>query len=277
MENLKSNFERRGIPIFNWSFFDKMDVYRLLEGEEAYKYVPDSNMSPSASKIRDMVKKHRFVYLKPTAGSLGNGIYKLTYVPNRGYFARYRRGSSNVLLRFGKFSELMRMLHRTRGHLKNYVIQQGIRLIEIDGNPLDFRFHLNKNGYNNWVVAGIGAKRAGRGSVTTHVKNGGQIMTPEKALERVYGARSDIILQNAKQAAIRIAEALEKKYNHRLGELGLDIGIDQKDKIWMFEANSKPGRSIFKHPALKSQGKASLQHILEHCIYLSNFRGRSES
>lgn len=54
----------------------------------------------------------------------------------------------------------MRMLQAKHGaKLKSYVIQQGIRLIEIDGCPIDFRFHMHKNSRNRWAVVGIGAKK----------------------------------------------------------------------------------------------------------------------
>jgi hypothetical protein len=278
MEAFKERFVRRRIPLFNWSFFDKWDVYRLLDGEtDAERHVPESAINPSPEELKRLMEKHRFVYLKPTAGSLGIGIYRLTYSPGRGYFARFRKGGSNVLIRFGTFDGLMKLLRRHRVNLQHYVVQQGIRLIEVDGCPLDFRFHMTKNGHNQWVAAGIGAKKAGRGSVTTHIRNGGQLFTPEQALNRVYGAsKAESMLQTAKEAAVRLAEAIERRYNHPLGELGFDLGIDQNDRVWMFEANAKPGRSIFKHPALKASGKATLTHLFNHCLYLSRFRARRE-
>lgn len=99
-------------------------------------------------------------------------------------------------------------------------------------------------------------------------------MTPEQALSRTFGARSEEVLQNAKRIAITLAEAIEFHHQHLLGEIGFDLGIDQDEKVWMFEANAKPGRSIFNHPSLRSEGKASVEHILEHCLYLSKFRRR---
>lgn len=277
MDHLKDRFVRRGIEIFNWSFFDKSDVYKLIEGDqEANKHVPEAFNNPSPDKIKEMLEKHRFVYLKPTDGSLGIGIYRLTYHPKRGYFARFRRQGKNVLFRFGNISGLFRLIS-AHSRMRNYVVQQGIRLIELESCPIDFRFHLHKNGNNQWVVAGIGAKKAGKGSVTTHVKNGGMIMTPEHVLDRVFGARAETMLKEANEVAIKLAEAIERNSPHKLGELGLDIGIDQQERIWMFEANSKPGRSIFKHPLLKSQGNSSLQYIFEHLTYLGNFRARREN
>lgn len=274
----KNKFVSRKIPLFNWSFFDKWDVYRLLDGEqEAAKHVPESIHNPKADEIRRMMEKHRFVYLKPSAGSLGIGIYRLTYTPNRGYFARFRRNGSNVLIRFPRFEGLFKMLQRHNLKLQYYVLQQGVRLIELENCPIDFRFHLTKNGNNQWVASGIGAKKAGKGSVTTHVRSGGMLMMPDLVLKSIFGSRSDQVLENAKNVAIKLAEAIERNYSHRLGELGFDLGIDQNERIWMFEANAKPGRSIFKHPSLKVQGKTSLVNLYEHCLYLSRFRARRES
>jgi hypothetical protein len=272
---VRERFVKRQIPLFNWSFLNKADVYRLLDNDpEALLHLPESVSNPTPAKIKEMLDKYQFLYYKPGGGSLGIGIYRLTHHPRRGYFARYRRGSENVLVRYSSFQSLMRMLQARLGsRMSQYVAQQGIRLVEIDGCPLDFRFHMHKNGSNQWVPAGIGAKKAGRGSVTTHIKSGGSLMTPEHALSRAFGDGAGAILQKAKAVAVKLSEAIERNYPHRLGELGLDIGIDKSGNVWMFEANAKPGRSIFKHPALRSEGKASVSYILEHCLYLSRFQG----
>ncbi|GIP47126.1 Endospore coat-associated protein YheD [compost metagenome] len=279
INQLRERFVRRKIPFFNWSFFNKSDIYRLLEKDTSVvRYVPESIMSPTPEQIKEMLDRHSLVYYKPNSGSLGNGIYRLSYIPRSGYYARYRKNGRNALLRFSSFASLMRTLQARHGRaLRGYVAQQGIRLIEIDSCPIDFRFHMHKNGRNQWVVVGIGAKKAGKGSVTTHLKNGGSLLTPDQALSRAFGARADEVLRNAKSVAITLAEAIESHQQHLIGEIGFDIGIDREEKIWMFEANAKPGRSIFKHPSLRAEGKASVDHILDHCLYLSKFRRRDGS
>lgn len=278
MEQLKMRFLRKNIPFFNWSFYNKWDVYRMLEGnKEAYKHVPESTINPTPERLKDMLHRHRFLYLKPTGGSLGKGIYRITYSPGKGYFARFRRGGHNTLLRFQKFSSLVAMLGSKSGRLRNYVAQQGVRLIEINNCPIDFRFHLVRNSSNQWVVAGVGAKMAGKGSVTTHIKNGGTLMTPEQALGRVFGDRASDVLDRMKGVSIKLAEAIQDSSRHHVGELGFDIGIDTSEKIWMFEANSKPGRSIYKHPALKSEGRETLNLVFQHCLYLAKFRKKGDS
>ncbi|MFD0588373.1 YheC/YheD family protein [Paenibacillus sp. GCM10027627] len=274
ISSVRERFVKKHIPLFNWSFLNKADVYKLLDNDpEALAHLPESVPNPSPAKIKEMLEKHKFVYFKPGGGSLGIGIYRLTHHPSRGYFVRYRKGNQNVLVRYSNFQNMMRMLQARHGsRLSQYVIQQGIRLVEIDKCQLDFRFHMHKNGSNQWIAAGIGAKKAGKGSVTTHVKSGGSLMTPEQALSRTFGSEAGAILEKAKRVAVKLSEAIERNYPHRLGELGLDIGIDTSGDIWMFEANAKPGRSIFKHPSLRSEGKASVSYIFEHCLYLSRFK-----
>lgn len=273
---LKKRFVEQGIPLFNWSFFDKWDIYTLLKDDEANQFVPVSYINPTPEQLKTMLEKYPFIYLKPTGGSLGIGIYRLTYTPKRGYSARYRKNGRNVLIHFDTFDELMNMLGMNRGRLRKYVAQQGIRLIEIDECPIDFRFHMTKDGSNRWVVAAIGAKKAGKGSVTTHVRSGGQLLTVKQVMPQVFGTNGEQVLQKAEKTAIQLAEAIERNHNHRLGELGFDIGIDKSEHVWMFEANAKPGRSIFKHPSLKSANYASLRNIFDYCCYiLSNSESTS--
>lgn len=268
---LKSKLSDHQIPIFNWSFFEKNDMHRRLSNSpDALRHIPETIPAPSDRDIRGLLMKHRHVYLKPAFGSLGIGIYRMTYSSSDGYLLRFRKNGRTTVMHWDSFAKMMHYLHRRSGKLRNHIVQQGIDLVQIDGSPLDFRFHLNKTRNNRWTVAGIGAKRAARGGVTTHIHSGGSVYAPLVALEKVYDqekARSK--LQQAKNVAISLAEAVERNYPHLLGELGLDLGIDRDGHIWMFEVNSKPGRSIYKHPALRKDGRSTLRHLLNYCAYLS--------
>lgn len=275
MIEFREKFIKEKIPFFNWSFLNKNDVYALLDNDpEALAHIPESHINVTPEKMKEMLHKYRFIYFKPSTGSLGYGIYRITYIAKRGYFIRFGGSDKNHLVKFESFEKMFRNLKVRVGHnYSSYVAQQGIRLIQLDKCPVDFRFHMHKDGRNKWQAVGIGAKRAGKGSVTTHMRNGGKLLTPLQALEDTFGNRALQVLQYAKKVSIMLTEAIERNYPHRIGELGLDIGIDDQGEVWMFEANAKPGRSIFKHPALKQEGKTSLQHLLEHCLYLSQFQG----
>jgi len=54
-----------------------------------------------------------------------------------------------------------------------------------------------------------------------------------------------------------------------IGEIGYDFGIDTNGDIWLFEANSKPGRSIFKHPDLKEFDVLTRKLSLSFAVFLT--------
>jgi hypothetical protein len=170
---------------------------------------------------------------------------------------------------------MMKYIYARSGRLRNYVAQQGIQLLEINGSPVDFRFHLVKSRNNRWTVAGVGAKQAAKGGVTTHLHSGGAVYAPLDALNKMMAKDAATAkFQESKNVVITLAEHVERNYPHLLGELGFDIGIDRTGGIWMFEVNSKPGRSIYKHPALRKDGRQTLKYLLNYFVYLGT-RSRS--
>lgn len=258
--------------MFNPDFFNKWGIHqKVWNNDRINQYIPETHRSPSVKTIHNMLKKYHMVYLKPSGGSLGLGIIKVTYKPFAGFFARYNRNGHNVLVRFNSVHALVGHLLRSGFKLSNYLVQQGIRLVRIDGRPIDFRVHLHKNKQNEWIVSAIAAKVAGHGCVTTHVRTGGTVLSHRQALEYVFGQSAVVIEDNMKQATIQIAEAIEEAVGHPLGEIGFDIGVDINGHVWMFEANSKPGRHIFAHKSLREADRQSTRLLVEYGSYLADF------
>ncbi len=262
-----------GSRIFNQGFFNKWSIHELLAHDPVVgKYVPETALSPSVENIQRMAEAHQIVYLKPSGGSLGIGIFRITRDPDGRYFCRFRNGEKNVLLRFYSLRKMIQHLFgKQPSSFQRYLVQQGIRLIRYKGRPVDFRVHMHKDRNGKWKVVGIGAKAAGFGSITTHVRTGGSLFSANQLLESIFGTNAHIVISGLKRVSIQIAEALEEKTNGPLGELGMDIGVDQDGKIWLFEINSKPGRHIFHHPDLKEAGRQSARYITEYALTLANF------
>ncbi len=261
-----------GARMFNPNFFDKWTIHeKLSKIPQANQHIPETYIAPSIQTVDQMLKKHGVVYLKPVGGSLGMGIIRVTLHSGHGYLCRYHRSGGNVLRRFNNLTSLWRHIFNSNRKLKKYLVQQGISLMKIQGRPVDFRVHLYKNRNNQWLVTAIAAKAAGNGSVTTHVRTGGKVLSSMEALRRGFGGRATEVHREMVQTAIKLAQYIENSIGQDLGELGFDIGVDRQGRIWMFEANSKPGRSIFKHPSLKKANRESIRNILEYSFYLSQF------
>lgn len=259
------------LPMFNQGFFNKWGIHQLLyPNSEVNEHIPETYPSPTLGTIRKLLSKYKIVYLKPKNGSLGYGIVKIVNQVGKGYDVSYHNGSGNVKRRFQKLESLYHHIFRVR-RAGNYLAQQGISLATFQNRPFDFRVHLHKNQQNEWVVSCMAAKVAGTGSVTTHVRTGGMVIPGEDLLHYLFGKQKNMMKERVNQATIRLALAIEQAKGIDLGELGLDMGIDTHGHVWMFEANSKPGRSIFKHSRLKQADQESRSLLVDYSRYLANF------
>jgi hypothetical protein len=214
-----------------------------------------------------MLSRYNHVYIKPINGSLGLGIHQIIYDKHLDhYFCRYQDADGiNRLRKFSSLEGLVRHVFAKK-NLESLLVQQGINLLKAEKRSIDFRIHSNKDDKGDWQITAIAAKIAGPGSVTTHVRNGGEI----KTLKEIFSENEcREYTEKLTEAALLLSQALERNMEGIIGEIGFDLGIDQNGNVWMFEANSKPGRSIFSHPDLKDFDLLTRQLSIAFAIFLT--------
>ncbi|TGU61340.1 YheC/YheD family protein, partial [Mesorhizobium sp. M00.F.Ca.ET.186.01.1.1] len=120
-------------------------------------------------------------------------------------------------------SELKQQLARQCTE-KNYVIQKGLDLAELDGRPYDIRVMMMRNGLGKWQYAGMLAKVAGSNSVITNVaRGGGYAVTVPYALTKSKAVEPEqvkAIVAKLIQVSHRVC-AHFNKYRH-----SAQIGVD---------------------------------------------------
>ncbi|MEH7109904.1 YheC/YheD family endospore coat-associated protein [Bacillus sp. JJ1764] len=256
------------IPWYNPGFFNKLEIYeRLHQDASIERYLPESHPFTSFSLIETMLSKYGHVYIKPKNGSLGLGIHQIIYDKHSDeYYCRYQdQEEINRLRKFPSLELLFKWVFANKP-LENMLVQQGIHLLRIEKQAVDFRVHTNKDDFGNWQVSAIAAKIAGTGSVTTHKRNGGRITT----LSEIFSKEDcEEYIEKLSQAALQLSKVLEENIEGIIGEIGFDLGIDRNGEIWLFEANSKPGRSIFSHPDLKHFDFLTRKLSLAFAIFLT--------
>lgn len=257
------------IPWFNPGFFNKWEIHQLLQHDKSISnYLPETHINPSIERIEIMLSKYQHVYLKPANGSLGLGVYQLIYSREEEvYYCRYNDEQfENRLQKFSSLESLINYIFRKK-RLKDYIVQQGISLLRIDHKTIDFRVHTNKDSDGRWKVSVIAGKIAGRGSVTTHLNNGGMVKTVDEIF--LTKEESTKVLDQLKQASLLLSTAIDQNVKGNIGEIGFDLGIDKNNHVWLFEANSKPGRSIFSHPKLKHDDLLSRKLSMDYAVHLT--------
>lgn len=256
------------IPWYNPGFFNKLDIYeRLQQDSSAAFHLPETHPFTSFSSIETMLSKYGHVYLKPINGSLGLGVHQIIYDKLKDeYYCRYQdHAGNNRLQKFMTLESLFKKVFANR-KLDKMLVQQGIHLIRQEHRPIDFRIHTNKDDEGIWHVSAMAAKIAGLGSVTTHSRSGGEI----KILNEIFSLEeSEIYTKKLASTALLLSKSISDNMEGIIGEIGFDLGIDRHGDVWLFEANSKPGRSIFTHPELKEFDLLTRKLSIAFAVFLT--------
>ncbi|WP_059172908.1 YheC/YheD family protein [Bacillus sp. FJAT-27445] len=256
------------IPWFNPGFFNKIEIFeRLKDSPDAQKYLPETKLFTSIAEARRLLDKYSSIYLKPVNGTLGLGIrHVIAEFPGSTCYCRFRdQHGNNKLLKFNSLHALASTMFGKRG-TRNLLIQQRILLLKVDGRPVDFRVHTNRDRSGKWQVSAIAGKKAGFGSITTHVRNGGDVQT----LKELFGEKAAAEFERKLSgAALELSEILEDRLDGITAEFGFDFGIDRDGIVWLFEVNSKPGRSIFHHRGMRKYEYLTRKLPIDFAIHLA--------
>ncbi|NEW07781.1 YheC/YheD family protein [Paenibacillus sp. SYP-B3998] len=258
------------VHLFNSSFFNKWTLFEWLNSaKESKPHIPDTQQLTSARDITQLLRKHAVLYLKPVKGKAGKGIMRVERITHTNKNNEYRlsrqENKKMVYTLHSTVDDLWKEWMQHRGS-HDYIVQQGITLTRYNQRAYDLRALIQKSSKGNWSVSGIGARVAGKSSITTHVPRGGSIDNPSKLLTDAFGAmEAKNILKRARSAAVTLAKQIEKSSGNLLGEMSMDLGVDTKSNIWFFEANAKPMK--FDEPEIR---KKSLERIIRYSLYLIN-------
>lgn len=261
------------LKYFNPSFLNKWRVHQLLfTNPDLHPYLPET-CRLNAANLDDMLKKYPTLFLKPSNGSLGKGIIKISKSEHRLKYVCYRDGVTHGIV--GTHQEL---LYKTKKFRKNkaYIIQQGINLIFYQGSPFDIRIIYQKNARGEWQIAKKFVRVAARGSSISNLSSGGRAERLVTVFNTLYHGNTRMIKEQNHLLDVlcrQVAATLEKADNAIYGELGLDIGLDQNNFPWLLEVNSKPHKRTETN---YSQGvvRNSFKRPLEYAIHLAGFKPR---
>ncbi|TDQ35405.1 YheC/YheD family protein [Aureibacillus halotolerans] len=240
------------IPWFNNGFFNKEDIYaKLLQGTKTKALLPETLLSPDRLSAEAFLEKYDTVYIKPSTGSFGRGIFYVTKEDKGQYACAYYSQDKTIQKHGLSFSQLFAIISDAGIRLDGCVLQEGIALHKHQGRPVDYRVHMNKDEKGVWQLSGIAAKLALVDNPTTHIKHGGTVLPAEHVLGRDASKRDK--KNKMIQQAFDVCQWLDHHYNEEIGEIGIDMAESESQQWYVIEVNSKPGKSAFSHPALSGE------------------------
>ncbi|MFD2370003.1 YheC/YheD family protein [Brevibacillus sp. GCM10020057] len=257
------------VTLFNRCFFDKQELFQILDNYPSVQpFLPATKKLDTLARFQSFCSEHRFVYLKPVRGKAGEGIMRIEYKNNAWRLERLKEQRAIVR----RFATLEDVWHHVMGHIgqKKYIMQQGIKRARYRGKPFDVRVLVQKNGKGEWSVTGVGIRRSGSQSITTHVPRGGSIISLSTVLHHLFGADPEMMEANIHHAALTLARALNEEIEG-LAEMSMDLGLTEDGKLWFFEANAKPEK--FDEPSIRRLSLANLIHYAQYVSRLQSGRG----
>ncbi|MDI4645232.1 YheC/YheD family protein [Cohnella hashimotonis] len=218
---------------------NKLGKYRLLRKDRtAAAHLPPTAVA-SLKSIQAMLGRYSSVYLKPSHGTGGFGIFKLS------------RSKGRYLLKHGTHSRAYAKLEHAYGAFakakanKTYLVQMGIPLLSYKRRPFDLRVMVQRNPKGAWEATGIVGRVARPNKIVTNYHNGGKPMPVDVLLSQsIPPAGRARYKRRLMGLGLRVSRHLNRRFP-QFRAYGIDIGIDRSLKPWIIEVNSRPDKSIF--------------------------------
>jgi hypothetical protein len=256
----------------NSRFANKFLVHQVLAEEpKLLPWLPETHPF-DVVKLREMLQRHRIVYVKPTNGTGGRSILRIEQT-GEGYLLHgqtKRKGRSSTLL--PTWAALIKRIQQwtnweKRGQ-EQFFLQQGLDLELLPNRIVDVRLLIQKDGEGVWKITGIGARIGRVNASTSNLHAGGTAAPASRFLASRFGReRAKMILEECRELAHRAVVKIEQHYGPMM-EFGFDIGIDVNGRVWLIEINPKPGREILRRLGLHEQYQKAVRRPIEYALYL---------
>jgi len=178
------------------------------------------------------------IIFKPVNGHKGHGVNFIEMISEKYYVLI---GSEKFVFSF----EEMRNFVMDRMREDIYLAQPYINCKTKNGITYDLRLHVQKNGEDKWVIAAIYPRFGCNGSVVSNINSGGSTNYLVPFLKQEFGEDYYDVKRYLEVFSLQIAKHMDKiqqeTFSETIDELGIDVGLDDMRKIWIYEINWRPG------------------------------------
>jgi hypothetical protein len=223
------------IPFTSHSIGDKISVYnRINKAKKFNQYLIPFHKLTDVQVFLNMINRYKKVIIKPLSGHQGGGVVLIEK-----YGSHYNMNAAELQSSINEKQLIEWISHKIQE--KDYLVQQFITSQTKSGHVFDFRLHVQKNGDGKWVITSIYPRIGRLGTITSNMGSGGYSTYLEIFLKTEFGDSWYDIQRYLEQFAITFSNHFDSLYGNKLDELGIDVGIDENQKLWLFEVNWRPG------------------------------------
>ena len=235
MERLKKHIGNR---IFNSNHFNKLEYWNMASSSKYVDgHIPMTRKFTSFSDIDLMFENFNALYLKPIAGLKAIGLIRI--IKDNGQYS-FQGKMDESPIRISSKDDAAKYFRKIK---KNsiYIIQQAVDLLKIEDRYVDFRVIMQKDHTLDWQCTGIITSIGKQGGICSNYSEDAQYMHLEEFLERYLQLSKKEVFQKKNEIiniGINACKVLDKSGLYCI-DLGIDIGLDQNLKTWIFELNNR--------------------------------------
>ncbi|MDE5412682.1 YheC/YheD family protein [Alkalihalobacterium chitinilyticum] len=249
--------------VFNNHFYTKYECIEILSKNNYLRpHIPETSLLGNLDDLHTYTKKFNQFYLKPVKGHSGEGIYYIELLGN---------GNVNCVGKREKFifDNCSNLVEWFQQYFQPniYMVQEAITTKKWkEDKSTDIRLNMNKNGNGVWEVSFLVGRIAMNKVFVAAGAGNNVLIYIDHLLKQLFSDKShEIIKKSIIDLGYSICKTFDKtKYN--MGDLGIDLGMDNQGKLWIFEVNHLP------HPFHKLNDK-SLTLPFEYAYFLTQKKG----
>lgn len=239
----------------------------MQRSAELNEFIPETRPFKE-NHLESMLEAHAMVYVKPNRGTHGHGVMRVAREEEE-----YHLMAGTQVFRYATFEELHRALVKRIGS-KPYLIQKGIHLLTYEGKNFDIRVLTQMSPKGRWESTAVFGKVAGSSNVVTNFNSGGKLADINKLLKDNMTQEERIqLIALLQQLGVETAVELDKNFPG-LKEIGLDVGLDEDRHPWIFEVNTKPDITAFRH---MNFSQCDYRRIRQYGVAYGRLRARKRS
>jgi glutathione synthase/RimK-type ligase-like ATP-grasp enzyme len=212
------------------------------------KYFPET-VQFSVEALQDFLNRYPFVYVKPDGGGQGKGIIRISSKTNGVYHVQgYSNNGEDISEKVNDLNQIKKMIQPTIFYEKHrsFILQQGINSISKDGLPLGIRVHTQKV-QDKWMCSGMLGKLVSSEDGIVNRNRGAWAIPIRKLLTSHAGMdekKAQEIENEITHISLKVSKLFADKYSW-CEECGIDIGLNEVGKPYIFEVNTIPSTAFF--------------------------------
>ncbi len=240
-------------------FLNPLKMARKVTDKHAFSELMKSMKIPSPVTVQAaglsrgnmirILKEIPDIIIKPRFGRMGRGIIRVKRNGN-GYHIPF--GKMCLILKspdaaYGAICEILRGSNLEISHC---MVQKTVKIPFIQDRYFDIRILVQRtDGELKPKITGSVARLSQSRSAVPNLDQGGLVMSMEQVFEKFCsGFQIRKIRQDIQQLALNSFDKMEMRFG-KIGELGIDILVDNNLCPRVIEMNSKPGRIAFQRMA----------------------------